>query len=62
MNNDVARCKRSFTVYCKHVHGVSDKIILLETFEVLKRKYETILDFHVAIIEAYQQHLQINGK
>ena len=57
MDNDVARCKRSFAVYCKRVHGITDRLILLETFNALRAKYGGDLDFHVAITEAYRLHI-----
>ena len=57
MDNDVARCKRSFAVYCKRVHGITDRLILLETFNALRAKYGSDLDFHVAIIEAYRVYI-----
>jgi hypothetical protein len=53
----VARCKRSFAVYCKRVHGITDRLILLETFNALRAKYGSDLDFHVAIIEAYRVYI-----
>ena len=53
----MARCKRSFAVYCKRVHGITDRLILLETFNALRAKYGSDLDFHVAIIEAYRVYI-----
>lgn len=58
--NSTASCKRSFAIYAQHVHGVSDKMILLEWFEALRGKFQSDLDFHVAIVEAYRNNFKIN--